>query len=389
VALGVLADDLTGALASAARLREARWEPVVVWRETTPPASADAVVVDMRTRDYGGDPYRRARWWARRLDALGCGWLELRMDSTLRGAPATELAGLLGGAGPDPRPVLAVPAFPAAGRTVVGGRLRAPVPLPGGDDDVGRVLFGPQATVDLLDLDLVGQGAPAVATAIHALAGEGSHHLLADAASEEDLGVLADAARRCVAAGVNLHTVSPGAWLRYLRPAPRPRYVLVVLSSNTPTNHDQLAALSATRPTVVLPARDVVAGRRTAFPDGDPTTDTTVVVETISHAAGDPTEAWLLSMLAAHAAARVLEDGLTRGLGCAALVMGGGQTASSVMDVLGATHLVGGPELAPLCPRATVAGGTWAGLAVVTKGGLVGGPDTLSLIVDTLWKESP
>ena len=97
--IGVLTDDLAGALASAARLRVNGLRPRVVWNETDVPATADALVVDMRTRDRAEDPGRQARRWAAYLRAVGCRRFELRIDSTLRGSPAAELEGMLGGLG--------------------------------------------------------------------------------------------------------------------------------------------------------------------------------------------------------------------------------------------------------------------------------------------------
>jgi uncharacterized protein YgbK (DUF1537 family) len=380
LALGVLADDLTGALASAARLAEGGWRPRVVWKETAPAAAERAVVVDMRTRDYGVDPCRLARSWARHLEALGCAWIELRIDSTLRGQPAAELAGVRSVMRQERR-VLAVPAFPEAGRTVVGGRLRAPVALPGGDDDVARVLLGGAGRAATVPAELVDDGAEAVAGAIMA---SDADCVVADGTCEAHLRTLAQAARLVTQRGHALLSVSPGAWLRYW-PAPPPApFVLVVLSSATASNRRQLTELARRRPVVVLAARDVVgAGLGDALAgEAD-----TVVVETISHDVVDPATAWLQSSLAARAAGTVLTEALVAGATCGGLVVGGGQTASAVMDVLGAGHLLPSGELAPLCPVARVAEGTWAGLPVVTKGGLVGERDTLAQLVDALWKE--
>jgi hypothetical protein len=80
----------------------------------------------------------------------------------------------------------------------------------------------------------------------------------------------------------------------------------------------------------------------------------------------------------------VVEDGAQRDLVCGGIVVGGGATGSALMDALGIGELVAHGEVAPLCPRATVASGHWAGLPVITKGGLVGNPETLTHLVGTL-----
>lgn len=378
--MGVLADDLTGALASAARLAEGGWHPRVIWRETPLAATEQAVVVDMRTRDYGADPANRAGSWARHLNALGCGWTELRIDSTLRGTPAAELAAVRAVLR-FPTRVLVVPAFPEAGRVVRDGRLRASVRLPG-DDDVARVLFGRSMTV--LGVELIDRGPQAVAAAI---AGANTDGVVADGTCEAHLRCVAEAAQVLAGDGLGLLSVSPGAWLRYL-PAPAvSSYALVVLSSATATNQEQLDELRRRRPVTVAAAGDVVTGRVEPAELFGPVGTPTVVLETISEAVSDPVAAWLQSSLAARAAEALLVDGLARGVACVGIVVGGGQTASAVMDMLGAGHLVTSGEVAPLCPLARVAEGTWAGLRVITKGGLVGDADTLTLLVDTLWKE--
>ena len=66
----------------------------------------------------------------------------------------------------------------------------------------------------------------------------------------------------------------------------------------------------------------------------------------------------------------------------------GGHMASRLVDALGAPWLAVTREVAPLCPRGTVAGGAWSGLSVITKGGLIGADDTLAALVDDLWKET-
>jgi D-threonate/D-erythronate kinase len=69
-------------------------------------------------------------------------------------------------------------------------------------------------------------------------------------------------------------------------------------------------------------------------------------------------------------------------------VASGGHMASRLVDALAAGRLAVTGEVAPLCPRGTVAGGPWSGLSVITKGGLIGDDRTLATLVDELWKET-
>lgn len=386
--IGVLADDLTGALASAARLRDGGLRCVVRWRREPVPATADAVVADMRTRDYGGDGYARARGWAAHLRALGCTRLELRCDSTLRGDPGAETAGALEGwAVADPW-VLAVPGFPEAGRLVRDGRLEVPGLRGSGESvvgaDVGAVLF-PGEAVTLLPLSLVETGPDAVVHAVTTAAGDGARRFLADAIAEAHLRCLARAAGLLVGRKAPLVTVSPGAWLRYLPASPAaPRYVLAVVSSATPTNREQLAALARHGTVLALDAGAFLAGRVT--PDWARLRHggVTVVVETLSAAPQGRVDGWMLSAIAARAARWVLDEGSDRGYACGGVVASGGQTASALMDALEADGVDAEGEAAPLCPRGRVRGGPWSGLRLVTKGGLVGAADTLAGLTESL-----
>jgi uncharacterized protein YgbK (DUF1537 family) len=357
--IGVLADDLTGALGSAARLRRGGLEPVVVWRPEDLPEAFNprAVVVDMRTRDSPAGPRATAREWAQRLGERGCARYEQRIDSTLRGEPADELAGLLEGAQLADAVVVAVPAWPDAGRVCVGGRQRARGTTR--EIEVAPALFG-GAAAEVLRPEALAERVRAGAVRRFVLDGE----------SDEDLRAAAHAVGALEEPAV---TASPGGWLQYHPVAARAGadFVLVVLSSNTALNHRQLGALRGHR---------LIAD--------SPEQGGTVIVETISDSSPDdvhrdPRHA----DDAAHAAARLLAGAQERGLRCRGVVASGGHLASVLVDALGAQRLAVSGEVEPLCARATIAGGPWSGLPVVTKGGLVGDDDTLYALVDDLWKE--
>jgi uncharacterized protein YgbK (DUF1537 family) len=361
-AIGVLADDLTGALGSAARLRAGGLEPVLVWRPEDLPDGfrPRGVVVDMRTRDAPGGPRATAAAWAARLRELGCERFEQRIDSTLRGAPAEELRGLLEGAGLEDAVVIAVPAWPDAGRVCRGGVQRGARR----EVDVAQVLFEAPAPAVRPDQ---------VAASVRA----GARRLVVDGESDADL----EAAARAVDALADaVVTASPGGWLRYhpLAEQAGATFALIVLGSNTGLNHRQLAALRR-RADVVMASDDVW----TALAGGD----RTVVVETIDRS--DPDDVRRDPAVADHAAdvaAALLGEAHERGLRCRGLVASGGHMASRLVDALGAQRLAVEREVEPLCPRGTVAGGAWSGLPVITKGGLVGSDETLCTLVDDLWR---
>jgi uncharacterized protein YgbK (DUF1537 family) len=393
VEIGVLADDLSGALASAARLRSRGLNPVVHWCREEVPAESDAVVVDMRTRDGGAEPAREARRWGARLRAIGCRRFELRIDSTLRGATRDELRGMLAGAGLRDPWVLAVPAFPDADRTTVDGIQR--VTGSGGslEIDVRERIFGVGGSA-VIRRDDIESGGERVVAVMHRAARQGTRHFVADATHDLHLSELAGAAGLVEDEGTDLVTASPGAWLRYhparasvrprdrqARTVPGPRFVLVVLSSPTEANSAQLDELIAREdPTVLDPAR---ASAGWSEGDADPTAGV-VVVQTIRSADPVTSEAGGPAEVAASSAASLLDRLRRRGDRCAGVIVSGGHAAACLAEALGARGIEAEEETRPLCGTGTLSGGGWDGLRIVTKGGLVGDPGTLSEIVTSL-----
>ena len=121
--LRLLADDLTGALDTAAGFAGSYGPIPVVWPEVLPPHAAGSLVIDTGTRE------RSAAEAAATVAALAP-WLNgeagndgiafKKVDSLLRGPWAAELASVMG-AGGWSRCIVA-PAFPYQGRVTRGGR---------------------------------------------------------------------------------------------------------------------------------------------------------------------------------------------------------------------------------------------------------------------------
>jgi uncharacterized protein YgbK (DUF1537 family) len=384
--IGVLSDDLAGALASAARLRANGLRTRVVWDEIEVPATADALVVDMRTRDRAAAPGRHAQRWAAYLRAVGCRRFELRTDSTLRGSPAEELEGMLCGLGVAAPWVLAVPAFPDAGRATVGGQQR----VEGCPDiPVAARVFG-TSSVTTIDRDCIEAGGEQVVEAVRDSSRRGIRNFVADAANDRHLATLAEVASVVEEDDVDLVTVSPGAWLKYhpARVISRSRFVLVVISSATDQNHRQLERLVATMPCHVLdPSR--ATSDLVPLPEGTELTPRVVVLETITSHSGAAAGDASLSMEAAKSAAIVLDNARQAGLRCVGVVVSGGFTAACLAEQLAGAGLRATAEADPLCGAGTLLGGGWDGLALITKGGLVGDDSTLNRLVTTLWDGWP
>src|SRR5215203_1780943 len=117
--IAVIADDLTGAADTGVQFVHAGYRAAVFFRATEMLADdLDAVAFDTDSRAMP------AGFAAKRVVdaahvARGARIVYKKLDSTLRGNVAAELAAALGGARRDPAVV--APAFPTAARTTVGG----------------------------------------------------------------------------------------------------------------------------------------------------------------------------------------------------------------------------------------------------------------------------
>jgi uncharacterized protein YgbK (DUF1537 family) len=374
--IAVLADDLTGALASAACLREAGLRVGVSWRHDLPLPAADALVIDMRSRD-AGDPYTEARRWSQRLHELGCRRFELRVDSTLRGVPDLELAGLLEGSGAADAIVMAIPAYPAAGRVTRRGLqvLTDGSPRDGLDLRVVDRLFG-GAPAEVVSADELDEAPAAVVEHIIEAAHNGIRRFCLDAERDRHLRAAAAVVAAVEARGPHVITMSPGAWLRHF-PAAR-TYVVVALSSATPQNRTGLAYLRASGDVELSNAGELLGRDAEELPVAP-----LVVIETLSDAGH--AEPGRLARRTAQAVRRLLDARGAAGDTCRGLVVSGGHTASCVADALEAVRLEVQREILPLCPLSGLVGGPWSGLRLITKGGMVGrSPRTLTRLVQSL-----
>jgi uncharacterized protein YgbK (DUF1537 family) len=114
-----IADDLTGAADAGVQLVRAGYRTAVFFRPSGLLAGAlDAIAIDTDSRTRpAGFAARRVVEAARAVRHASV--IYKKLDSTLRGNVAAELAAAFGAAGRE-RTIVA-PAFPAAGRTTVGG----------------------------------------------------------------------------------------------------------------------------------------------------------------------------------------------------------------------------------------------------------------------------
>lgn len=397
--VGIQADDLTGACDTGAVFAARGLDTVVLLPEAPEPARAPAILVlDTETRDLTEPEARtRARTAAARLAARRPVTLYKKVDSTLRGAVAAELGGVLEGAGLA-RAVLA-PAFPAQGRTVVDAVVRL-AGRPASETAIAHDPAFPATGASVLALLGIGGLRPAAAVplaliregraAVAARLGRFDGAFVCDGETDADLTVVATASEgrpvllagsaglaaalaRCIASGPSR------------RPARLPLPLLVVAGSAHAATQAQVARLAEAGvgghwldvDGRVVDSRDPRPRGRASL--GSSVPDSAFVALAPRPAGGAP--GWrerAVTALAAAARERLETDGRVGGPGgTGTLLLTGGETAAGVCRALGATGLALAGEVEPGLALGTLLDGPFAGLAVVTKAGGFGDPETL------------
>lgn len=354
--LVLIADDLTGALDSAAPFATRRYRTAISFSDNDAPIGADVRVYSTESRNL---PSEEAAARIRRIAGMRtvreAELIYKKIDSTLRGPIAAELSTLIRLLKIER--ALICPAFPDQGRTVVGGRLLVDgVPL-------AETIFGREVTSDsLLELlAAVGHGPRGRYLPLDTLRHQPNavcQHLAArglvvvDAEYDEDLRSLASHA---LDAGVRLLVGSAGLAAGLAESLPERRQsepersrkrlpdpeggVLVVAGSLHPRTAAQIDALRHEKqpvPILTAPPLDLEYPRRPEEVAGE----------------------------LAGAALRAIEAGHFAGL-----VVTGGDIAWAVCSRLRVHHLELVDQVEPGMPVSQIAGGVADGLRLVTKAG--------------------
>ncbi|MFI8522624.1 four-carbon acid sugar kinase family protein [Streptomyces sp. NPDC085481] len=361
----VLADDLTSAADGAAPFRRSGHRALVLFAPpeglpaAAPAREAGVTAVDLGTRladaTEAADRTRCAAGTFARADLL-----VKTVDSTLRGHVAAEIRAALTGSGR--RAAVVAPAFPAEGRTTVGGVqyvrgvrvdesefARDPA-HPVRSADLTRVL--PEATVvepgQLCVLsELINTGGVFVCSAatdaeLDAVVAAVSHP--EDVLWVGSPGLAAALARR--------HPRDPADAFPELPAVRRP---LTVVGSANPASRRQLAALYEQSGAAGADAEDLTAPVLALHTPDEPGADPAGLVDRLASDAGKLT-----------------------GMGLAdGLVLTGGETAAAVLGALGATGIELYDEPEPGIARGTVYGPGAPRVPVLIKAGGFGDDGTL------------
>lgn len=358
----IVADDLTGALDTAAPLVAMTGALPVFWDLARARNVGGSFALDTETRDADRP---REDW----LEAFGGADLAFKkIDSLLRGHTADEIAACLR-SGRFASAVIA-PAFPGQQRVTRDGRQywRAAA------DEPWTPVDG-----DLL-AELTGRGVPIRQASSAGALAEGGF-LLCDAQTDDDLRAIVAAGGRlappvlwCGTAGLAHAFAAP---LPAPRPPPPERPLLMLIGSPHSVSRAQVRALAAHRPALAVRLSQVMPAAIEAALDavGRVMAEHEVAALVLALPEGTPPDA-------AANALGTIGRALPARPAPRSLVVTGGDTLVRLMEALSAESLLARGELLPGVPCSEIQGGVWPGTQVVSKSGAFGDPRLLIRLAD-------
>lgn len=380
--LGVIAEDLQAAFTAASRPQQ-RGVKVQVVRERDEPISDDAqvLVVDLDARSDPARVVTEAQQWTAWLRSVGCVRIDQRIDTLLRGDAQATFAGVTAGCGMADPLVLAMPAYPSAGRVCIDGTMQVPSAV--GDTtsyDVATQLFGDVPSGGVTLEQLAG-GTSAILARLETLMGEGVRHVVFDATTEGHLAA-AGAAVAALEQRTDVLTVSSGAWLRY-HPALDSEGFVLVVSAGT----DELDRVQLGRVADMYGPNAIVTNAGDVLADSDAHLKRMIAthrIVVVRSADGDERAATAIAADLASAAGRVIDLSTQTKNVPLGVITSGGVTTGAVIRALGVTGLRPGNELEPLCPVVRLDGSPIPNLALISKASGIGSPDSIVRLIRRL-----
>ena len=416
--LGLVADDVTGGTDAASALAECGLRVVQVVgvpEESLAVPECDAVVVSLKSRTAKvssavAESLAAARWLAHQ----GAEVLVLKVCSTFDSTSAGNIGPVAQALRDDLGAglVAVCPANPENGRTVFQGHLflgrvlleKSPMaehPLTPMTRSDLVVLLGEQTAgaVGLVPLEVVREGAAAIAAALSRLEQAGSAFAVVDAAGQQDLEALArgwNEARLWVGASGLVRALGGArqAGQEHV-PAPRetfaseaPGATLLLAGSSSAATREQVARFLEHFPGLRLdPLRvasdaghvaEVTSAAQDVLRDGQPV---------LVYATAAPEEVRRVHETLGPSASTLVEQALAEvGRACVAagvrrLVVAGGETSGAVLRSLGVRRLRIGTAIAPGVPW-TLSENSRPPVALALKSGNFGGPDFFLAALD-------
>ena len=422
--MGIVADDLTGAIDTAGVFASAGIATYVSISTCAPPPdlAPEVLCVNTGTR-YGAaaDAAERVRGATRALLSAGCSQLYKKIDSTLRGHVAAETAAMQDAA--DAPFAFVAPAFPATGRTQRDGVLYVgDIPLAEaaeGHDKMGRApmssvveLFSTQSghRCGLVPLADVESGDASVAARTRALLDGGCTIVTFDAVTAEHmrrieavlssrfpegLPVGSAGLASAIANRVGRSSAQPVA-----APPPGRGPDLIVSGSLNTVSFRQVDHVAA-RPDVHEIRMDADTLLDSPTREGSEFERILFEVQNALHSAQNPLLAWSRDPSQHQAAAHrersrrlnAALSGMMRRMGqsvraVGGLVLVGGDTTEAVLTGFGAQGISMRTEVMPGISAGTVVGGDADSRPVIAKAGGFGDDDALLKALEFLRGES-
>ena len=360
VALRLLADDLTGALDTAAQFSGAAGPVAVCFRPRDARAAEPRLGFSTATRECSeAEAERVMRDLAPVFADADVAFL--KVDSLLRGHAASSLALAFRNGGF--RSCVFAPAFPAQHRITRGG-VQLVRTLAGSWQDVRPGFVG----------ELAGAGLPVRLVPDPARLG-GAGVFVCDAATDEDL---TEIVAHAIALAPPLLWCGSAGLAHALANVPVPRAavpgapLLVIVGSDHPVSRAQVAAL---RQAQAAPVFGVRSGADDAPPIRERLALGEVAVVTFALDANVPHDE------AARRVRATLAELLPRLPRPRGVFVTGGETLGAVAAATGATGFTVGGEAAPGLPCSLLRGGMWDGVRIVSKSGAFGDAGLLVRIV--------
>ena len=402
----IIADDLTGAADAGAAFANAGWLTLIILDPTAQAPEIDVPVISTESRDLvRKEAAAQVSRAVHQIKSEGkISYIYKKIDSTLRGHPEAELAAVMDALGLEG--ALIAPAFPAQGRTTVGGHQLvdgAPVGhTPSGHEvpysDLTAMFQLPQmgAPARLIDLKRVRRGPDAICEILDPARSE---VVVADAETDADLTAIAQAGLRCsmrvwcgsagLAQALADALPPPGCSAHHPAIHNRPDGpCLVVAGSRHPRTTHQVEVAqgwgaSVVRPTPESLEGNAVAVERTVKRASRRLADDEHVILTTADLSESPLGSQAVADALAEIARRLVAEGRVGGL-----ILTGGDIAAAVCDALGGSALWLRGETQPGIAWGILLGGLLPGLPVVTKAGGFGTDEALAVAIRRLedWK---
>jgi len=418
--VGIIADDLTGANDTGIQFSKTGLQTIVIWeveRIKSIAHKVDVLVIDTESRGKSKkEAYQQVFETANALKDVGVTLFYKKIDSTLRGNLGAELDAVLDVI--NVRLALVVPAYPKNQRVTVGGhQLINSVPI-----ERTEVAYDPitpvknsciptlirkqsQRKVGHIPLSVVMKGSDVVKSQILQQNLKGEEILVIDAATYEDLRIIATAANLleeppllCGSAG--LAEVVPRAF----ELTPKQSGVLILAGTQSSVTARQITRLTRDMATSVIEIqpqeilkgseqrqREIINTCELAAKNLDQGNSVVIKVAQLTQTKENDkilensrSREMLSNIILAtfgEIALKLIDTKLK------GLVLTGGDTAMSVLNTLASAgvHLL--EEIEVGIPIVSLEGGKAAGMHVVTKAGAFGDELTLVRIVQRLrWK---